>query len=323
MSVEISNLSRVYRGPRGHNDITALFDVNLSIHPGELFGILGPNGAGKTTLVRILTTLLAPSSGTVRVAGADVMRDTARVRRMVGVAFGGERGLYDRLTARDNLLFAANLYSVPHRRIGTRIDELLTLVGLHERADFRVETFSRGMKQRLHIARALIHDPEILFLDEPTSGLDPVAARAMRELAKGLQGRGKTIVMTTHEMFEADALCDRVAVLTGGRVRRTGTPEDIKQSVILERVIEVELRDELGRAEGVLRSLPGITGFDLDRRGAVNVLSVRASKGSGTGLVDVLRTLPDISIGYSLERSPTLEDAYVAIVEEAQDEVRA
>ncbi|WP_285116262.1 ABC transporter ATP-binding protein [Leifsonia sp. fls2-241-R2A-40a] len=321
MTIEISGLSRVYHAKRGQRAIPALTDIDLSIGEGELFGILGPNGAGKTTLVRILTTLLTPSSGAAEVCGHDVVREMKTVRRMIGVAFGGERGLYDRLSARDNLLFAAQLYDVPRRDVARRVNEVLDLVDLHERADSRVETFSRGMKQRLHIARALIHDPAVVFLDEPSSGLDPVAARSLRDLTKELQGRGKTILITTHEMFEADILCDRVAVLVGGRVRQVGSPDDIKSSVTLERVIEVEVRDELGRSEADVRALDGVSGLDIESRGPVNLLSVRVGNGSSTRLVDVLRAIPHLSVGSSLERTPTLEDAYVAIVEEQKDEV--
>lgn len=324
MSVEVCGLSRLYRGRRDQPDVRALTDVDLEITDGELFGILGPNGAGKTTLIRILTTLLTPSSGTARVGGRDVVRETKAVRQEIGVAFGGERGLYDRLTARDNLVFAAHLYDVPRRAVTGRVGEVLEVVGLTDRADTRVEAFSRGMKQRLHIARALVHDPSVLFLDEPTSGLDPVAARTIRELASDLQARGKTILMTTHEMFEADALCNRVAVLAQGRIRRLGSPEEIKRSVTLDRVIELEVRDELAAsAERALLQLPGVIGCDVEARGATNVVSLRTSAGSGTRLVDVLRTLPDLDIGYSLERTPTLEDAYVAIVHEETSEVSA
>lgn len=323
MTIEVSGITRRYQGKRGQQAIAALTEVDLSIAQGELFGILGPNGAGKTTLVRILTTLLTPSEGVAEVCGHDVVRETKTVRRLVGVAFGGERGLYDRLSARDNLLFAAHLYDVPRRDLARHIDEVLDLVDLRQRADSRVETFSRGMKQRLHIARALVHDPAVLFLDEPSSGLDPVAARSLRNLTKELQSRGKTVLMTTHEMFEADALCDRVAVLVEGRVRRLGSPEHLKSSVTLERIVEVELRDELGTAETDVRALPGVSGLDLENRGPVNLLSVRIANGSTTRLVDVLRAIPRLSVGASLERTPTLEDAYVAIVEERPDEVLA
>ncbi len=323
MTIEVSGITRLYQGRRGQHAIAALTDVNLSIAQGELFGILGPNGAGKTTLVRILTTLLTPSEGVAEVCGHDVVQETKTVRRLIGVAFGGERGLYDRLSARDNLLFAAHLYDVPRRHLARRVDEVLDLVDLRRRADSRVETFSRGMKQRLHIARALVHDPAVVFLDEPSSGLDPVAARSLRSLIKELQSRGKTVLMTTHEMFEADALCDRVAVLVEGRVRRLGSPEHLKSTVTLERIVEVELRDELGVAETDLRALPGVSGLDIENRGPVNLLSVRIANGSTTRLVDVLRAIPQLPVGTSLERTPTLEDAYVAIVEEQPDEALA
>src|SRR5205814_6707001 len=187
----------------------------FAVEGGELFGLLGPNGAGKTTTIKMLITLLIPTSGQARVLGLDVVRNAQEVRKRVGYVFGGDRGLYERLSALDNLRYFAELYGVRGRR---RIDEVLELVGLRGREHERVEGYSRGMRQRLHIARGILHDPQVVFLDEPTIGVDPVGARELRETIAGLAAAGKSVLMTTHYMFEADALCDRVAVIARGRI---------------------------------------------------------------------------------------------------------
>ncbi len=210
--IEVSDLRRSYKSFTGSfrrkvKTTEALRGVSFEVAEGELFGLLGPNGAGKTTTIKILTTLLLPSSGEARVLGVDVARSAKEVRQRIGYVFGGDRGLYDRLSARDNLGYFADVYRVPAREQSRRIASLIELVGLKGREGERVETYSRGMKQRLHIARGLLHDPPVLFLDEPTIGLDPVGGRSeLRELIRNLRDAGKTVLLTTHYMFEADEL---------------------------------------------------------------------------------------------------------------------
>ncbi|MDN4613018.1 ABC transporter ATP-binding protein [Leifsonia sp. F6_8S_P_1B] len=315
MTIEIEDLSRTFAGQRGGAAVEALRGITLTIADGEIFGMLGPNGAGKTTLVRILSTLLTPTTGAARVAGMDVVHEANAVRRRIGVAFGGERGLYDRLSARDNLRFAGQLYGVHPRRLRTRIDELLETVGLADKAGVRVETFSRGMKQRLHIARALIHDPQILFLDEPSSGLDPVASRALRGLVAELRRQGRTILLTTHSMVEADELCDRVSVIVQGSVRRLGTPERLKSEVDLGRVLEVETYDDPTPAIRLIEQMPSVSTVDCIPGGEVERLVIRLAVGSDTTIADVLSRMPDHRFGRAFDRRPTLEDAYVSIIE--------
>ena len=202
--------------------------VDFAVERGELFGLLGPNGAGKTTTIKMLITLLIPTSGTARVLGRDVVEESREVRRRVGYVFGGDRGLYERLSGLDNLRYFAELYGVPARDQRARIGELLELVGLTGREKERVEGYSRGMRQRLHVARGLLHKPEVLFLDEPSIGIDPVGARELRGTVADLRRRGTTVLLTTHYMFEADELCDRIAVIAGGRIVAEGTPADLK-----------------------------------------------------------------------------------------------
>jgi len=317
LAIEISNLQRTYFGRRGARDVTALEDVNFSIESGEFFGILGPNGAGKTTLVRVLSTLLTPTAGSAVVDGLDVVSHAKEVRRRVGVSFGGDRGLYDRLTARDNLQFAAELYEIHPRLQRTRIQELLQRVGLADRADDRVESFSRGMKQRLHIARSLIHEPSVLLLDEPTSGLDPVSARSVRELVREVNSSGTTVVLTTHYMFEADELCERVGVVVAGRVRRLGTPHQLKSSVQSGRTIEIDIRGDSAEIENWLTTRSDIISTDVRQYDAVNRLKIFVNVDSVLTSAEVSHRFANSGVTRAVDLEPSLEDAYVAIVEQA------
>ena len=244
--VEAIDLHRTYRTTTGtfrrrSLEVEAVRGVSFEIGEGELFGLLGPNGAGKTTTIKMLITLLLPTSGQARVLGHDVVEDAHWVRKRIGYVFGGDRGLYERLSAFDNLRYFAELYGVDPHIQRARIAELLELVGLEGREKERVEGYSRGMRQRLHIARGLLHDPAVVFLDEPTIGVDPVGARELRSMIAGLKAAGKTVLLTTHYMFEADALCDRIAVVARGKIVAEGTPRDLKQIVSEGVVVEIEV----------------------------------------------------------------------------------
>ncbi len=221
-AVKAEGVGRVYKDKS--REFRALDGVDLDIEVGEVRGLLGPNGAGKTTLVKILSTVLIPTEGKASVMGHDVVTQTAAVRPLIGIVFGGDRGLHYGLTPRETLEYWAALYDVPLKRTRQRIGELLERVGLTERANQRVETFSRGMKQRLHLARGLISDAKVLFLDEPTVGMDPLAARDFRNLVRELKGEGRTILITTHDMAEAEAVCDRVALIDRGKMLAVETP---------------------------------------------------------------------------------------------------
>ena len=184
LAIETHELTRSYPSGAGQPERRALDGVSLAVDTGEVRGLLGPNGAGKTTLVRLLSTVLLPSAGRASILGHDVVRETAQVRRQIGIVFGGDNGLYKNLSARDNLLFWAALYDVPARETRGRVDALLARVGLQTRTDQLVRTYSRGMKQRLHLARGLVANARVLFLDEPTIGMDPMAARDFRALRR-------------------------------------------------------------------------------------------------------------------------------------------
>jgi len=317
-AIEFDGVSRTFWARPGvfrrrSIEVRALTDVSFSVEPGELFGLLGPNGAGKTTSIKILTTLLLPTSGRARVLGLDPASEPQRVRPQIGYVFGGDRGLYDRLSARDNLSYFADVYRVPAREKTRRIDELLDVVGLRGRERERVETFSRGMKQRLHIARGLLHDPPVLFLDEPTIGLDPVGARELRETVAGLQSAGKTILLTTHYMYEADELCGRVAVITDGRIVAEGTPASLKRGIADRTVIEIEATGVEEPLVSRLREMEGVTSVVVEEQDETQLVLVQSSLGAQL-VQPLIGALEGVTVRAVTAREPTLEDAYVALV---------
>jgi len=317
-AVEVRSLRRVYRTTIGvlrrkAKEVVAVDDISFSLRPGELFGLLGPNGAGKTTTVKMLTTLLIPTGGTALILGKDVVHQAEEIRARIGFIFGGERGLYWRLSGIDNLRYFASLYHVEPAVARKRIASLLELVGLADRGKEKVEGYSRGMMQRLHIARTLLHDPEVLFLDEPTIGLDPVGARELRQVILDLQAEKKTILLTTHYMFEADALCQRVAVINKGKIVALDTPEALKSNVADLAVVEMEV---FGVPQDVLervRSLPFVDTVsleDVDQRQSLRVQTRRGSE----AVPDLVGVLSGLRVGRVIVREPTLEDAYVRLV---------
>jgi ABC-2 type transport system ATP-binding protein len=234
-------LDRLRRAPDQRGEYVAVDGIDLDVERGEIFGVLGPNGAGKTTTMRMLATLLEPSGGSARVLGFDVRSQPREVRRRMGAVLSGERSLYWKLTARENLEYFAALYHVAPRVARPRIDRALEVVGLADRSDDYVERYSTGMRQRLVLARALLPDPPILLLDEPTVGLDPQSARHLRQVVSDLRGEGRTVLLTTHYMEEADNLCDRIAIIDGGRIVALGTPAELKRQVRTEQVVKLEL----------------------------------------------------------------------------------
>ena len=318
--VEAVDLRRTYRTTTGTVrrkalDVEAVRGVTFGIEEGELFGLLGPNGAGKTTTIKMLITLLIPTSGEARVLGYDVVRDAREVRSRIGYVFGGDRGLYERLSALDNLRYFAELYGVEARGQRKRIEYVLDLVGLLGREKERVEGFSRGMRQRLHIARGLLHDPPVVFLDEPTIGVDPVGARDLRATIASLTEAGKTVLLTTHYMFEADALCDRIAVIANGELVAQGTPGDLKAAVADRTVVEIEAFGVADEAIEGLRAIDGVSSVSVEARDQMQVLAVQSA--AGVELTQALMArLNGACVGRVTVREPTLEDAYIALVTE-------
>jgi ABC-2 type transport system ATP-binding protein len=319
-AIEARDLRRTYRTTTGFVrrrglEVEAVRGVSFEVAQGELFGLLGPNGAGKTTTIKMLITLLLPTAGSARVLGRDVVRDASWVRRRIGYVFGGDRGLYERLPAIDNLRYFAELYGVEPRRQAARIAELLELVGLRGRERERVEGYSRGMRQRLHIARGLLHDPPVVFLDEPTIGVDPVGARELRDLIAQLTAAGKTVLLTTHYMFEADVLCDRVAVIAHGRIVGEGSPQTLKSRVADRAVVEIETFGIEPAALERIERIESVSSVSVEEHGHAQLVSVQAANGSQVAGA-ILTLLEGVRVGRVTTREPTLEDAYVAMVTE-------
>lgn len=236
--------------------VEAVKGISFDVHKGEIFGLLGPNGAGKTTTIKILTTLLAPTEGTAQVLGFNAFGDEKQIRHRINFIFGGERSLYWRLSGEDNLKYFADLYKIPRSEQPKLLDRVFEMVELTEVRKRKVETYSKGMKQRLQIARALLNNPEIIFLDEPSIGLDPIGARALKQIVRQIADAGTTVLLTTHYMPEAEELCDRIAIINQGEIIALDTVEGLKSridesmraKIVLERAhkikdLEVTLED--------------------------------------------------------------------------------
>src|SRR5437773_12318505 len=260
---------RLRREPDKGDRFRAVDGIDLVVEAGEIFGLLGPNGAGKTTTMKMLATLLIPTSGTIRVLGVDPLERPREVRARLGAMLSGERSLYWKLTARENLEYFAALYHVPQAETKARIEKVLAAAKLADRADDYVERYSTGMRQRLALARALLPDPPLVVLDEPTVGLDPQASRDLRDRVRELKAQGRTVLLTTHYMDEADQLCDRVAIIDHGRIVALDTPAALKRTIRAEEVVHLEIGlvdgsaapadagavlEQLGRAATVARS---------------------------------------------------------------------
>ena len=255
-TIKVDNLTKYYGRPGA--GVLAVDHISFEVHSGEVFGFLGPNGAGKTTTIKMLTGLLRPTEGIAYVGGRDVLRDLREIKKSIGVV-PEVSNIYGELTAWDNLIFAAELYSVPRKERKQRAKELLEQFGLYERRHTKVQSFSRGMKRRLTIAMALVHRPSILFLDEPTTALDARSATFVRDLIRQFKDESITIFLTTHYIEEADQLCDRVAILNEGRIVANDAPEKLKSLVLGVHTVEVSFD---GGGEGRASDLEAIPGCD-------------------------------------------------------------
>jgi ABC-2 type transport system ATP-binding protein len=331
-AIDARAIRRVYAAKP--QPITALDGVDLEVQPGELFGLLGPNGAGKTTLIKILTTLLLPSSGTARVFGFDIETETKKIRRIMNMVAGGEQSGYGILTVREQLWMFSQFYGLGSREGWARVDELIDAVGLDEQRRQRVSGLSTGQRQKMNLARGLLNDPWILFLDEPTLGLDVAAARQVRELVTTWQASvpGRTVLLTTHYMAEADELCQRIAIVDRGRVLAIGTPDELKQRVQRESIFRIEL-DRLDAGPKALAQLPGVVnattatvggdgaggrqnavpGQIADARQTVEVDLVLVDDAALGGVVGALGGIGSRIL--ALRKSePTLEEVFVELV---------
>ncbi len=318
-AIVAEHLSKVFNVTKGiirrtKTQVVAVKDVSFEVDYGELFGVVGPNGAGKTTTIKMLTTMLIPTSGKATVLGYDCAKDVTKVRERIGIVLGGERGLYTRVSAVNNLNYFADLYGVPRNIRDKRVKELLEFMGLSDRAHDRVETYSKGMKQRLHLARGLINDPDIIFLDEPTMGLDPEISIDTRRMVKELVDKGKTILLTTHYMFEADELCKRVAIIRNGEIVALDTPSGLKKYVMDTSVVEVEGYGITEKEVSKFREIPEIVSVSADLGEDKQVLKLQTPKGSEI-IADVQQILKNSRIYDIKIKEPTLEDAYLRLVE--------
>jgi len=307
-AIRTAALRKVYpapgarRGAERRPDIVALVGLDLTVADGEFFGLLGPNGAGKTTTIGILTTRVKPTSGTASVAGADVVTNEVAVRQRIGVV--PQRPNPDRsLNVRENLVFHAAYFGVARAVAARRAAALLDQLGIGDRGDAKVDQLSGGQQQRLMIARALIHEPRVIFLDEPTVGLDPQARLALWDVLRGLHAQGRTIVMTTHYMDEADQLCERLAIVDGGHLLALDTPRALKARAPGGTLVELSLDGDAGDTAARARLLPDLTSADArgqllrvysNRGGQLIPLLIDVAQASGRAVTNIHLAPPSL-----------------------------
>ncbi len=317
--IRIDHLTKVYetKQRRGlwravRRRVEALKDVCLEIYPGEIFGLLGPNGAGKTTLIKCLTTLLLPTSGTAWVNGYQIGVDEDAIRASIGCMLMGERGVYWKLTGRENLELFGALYFIPPSVRRRRIEELIDRLRMGEYIDRTVETYSSGQRMKLAFAKALINDAPILVLDEPTNTLDVPSARELRDVVRELNREGRTILYTTHQMAEAETLCHRVAIIDRGRVIALGTVPELKASLRQDGVIRVEGVIPSAAVEAV-RQVPGVVQAAVAEEDGVRRLTIVCPEPRQT-LPSILQTLlqRNAVIQHLAPEEVTLEDVFIA-----------
>ena len=315
-AISVRGVRRVYDAKPAA--VTALAGVDLEVAPGEFFGLLGPNGAGKTTLIKILTTLLLPTSGEARIFGFNVVDETRRIRRIMNMVAGGEQSGYGILTVREQLWMFSQFYGLGTGEGWARVDELIEATGLTDQRLQRVSTLSTGQRQKMNMARGLLNDPWILFLDEPTLGLDVAAARSIRELVLDWKAAvpGRTVLLTTHYMAEADELCDRIAIVDHGRILAIGTPDELKKRVQRESIFRLEL-DHLDGGAATLARLPGVESAALaesDAEAQRVVVNLVLTDDAALGAVVTALGGTGSHILALRKSEPTLEDVFVELV---------
>src|SRR5712692_1527978 len=329
-AVETRDLTRIFAGKRKRRirrkraasegdehlgPVTALDEVSIQIRDGELFGMLGPNGAGKTTLIKILATLLLPTSGQAFVAGHDVAKDPFPIRQRINMVSGGETSGYGLLTARENVWMFSQFYGVPSKVSKGRIDELMHTFGLWDKRDAKVRMLSTGQRQKMNMIRGFVTDPDILFLDEPTLGLDVNAARVIRDYVTGWVRKrtGKTVLLTTHYMMEADEMCDRIAVIDHGRILACDTPENLKRMIRKDTTFRLEV-DAL-KNSSAFSGIPGVKNFSFKDDIAKNTTNLTFILDGEAPVADILSAVAGQgSKVHSLQKSePTLEDVFISM----------
>ena len=328
-AVETKDLGRVYkiRGNKKERqerkELVALEDVNLTVERGELFGLLGPNGAGKTTLIKILTTLLAPTSGWARVATHDVNLTPHLVRPLINMVSGGESSGYGLLTVRENLWMFSQFYGMDSKEANARIIELLTLVGLQDRINTKSSDLSTGLRQKMNIVRGFLTDPEVLFLDEPTLGLDVGASRDVRTLIRNWMDadKNRTLLLTTHYMVEAEELCDRVAIINKGRVLACDTPANLKRNLQRDAIFEIETSPLNGWKHSVLEEQAEVRKAAVTEvEGGARMELILKEESALATVINIL-THKNIKVQRLSKREPTLEDVFMELVGQRMEDV--
>jgi ABC-2 type transport system ATP-binding protein len=306
-AIETRGLSRTFKA--GRKIIKALDGVDLKVEEGETFGLLGPNGSGKTTLVKILCTLLFPTSGEAYISGYDVVKEAEKIRGIINMVAGEESSGYGILTIRENIWLFSQLYGIPTNIAMERIDELLKMMDLEERANTKVHKISTGERQKMNLCRGLVTDPEILFLDEPTVGLDVNAARTIRNyVKKWIKENERTVFLTTHNMMEAEEMCDRVAIIDRGRILACDSPANLKKMIKKETVLKLETT--------LFEKLEFPYKFSLQKDLKKETARLRFLVEDESIIPDIISELSKRGIKiFSLQKSePTLEDVFVQLV---------
>ena len=326
-AIQTEKLGRIYKIRGGKKSepkqLVALDNVDLQIQRGELFGLLGPNGAGKTTLIKILTTLLAPTSGRAVVAGFDVAQEPQKVRPCINMVSGGEASGYGLLTVRENLWMFSQFYGIPSKVANQRIQQLLEIVGLQDRANAKSSDLSTGLRQKMNIVRGFMTDPDVLFLDEPTLGLDVGASREVRRFVRSWvdDNPERTLLLTTHYMVEADELCDRVAIINQGRVLACDTPANLKHQLQKEAIFRLQVSPLNGLGIDAFQRLPGVNQVTHSPQDGSALLQFILAEEQV--LASVVSTLAahNIRILNLQKCEPTLEDVFVKLVGQSMEEV--
>jgi ABC-2 type transport system ATP-binding protein len=313
LAVEIHNLRRVFR--INNEKTVAVDDINLQIEEGEIFGLLGPNGAGKTTTIRLLACLLKPTSGSARVCGYDISKEQMKIRALCGVLTENP-GLYERLNAIEYLDFFGQLYDMPKSQREPKIEDILKMLGIWDQKDQLLGSFSKGMKQKINIARALIHGPRVLFLDEPTASLDPESAKVVRDYISELKEQEKrTIFICTHNLDEAEKLCDSVAIINKGKIIDSGSVDELRANITGLRVYRLQLKQMKEEYLDAVRAVTGVK--DAEIRENVIEFHTAAPEGTNPEVSSAIVQSGGEIISF-WEEQKTLEDVYLKIMKEEE-----
>ncbi|CCQ92784.1 ABC transporter, ATP-binding protein [[Clostridium] ultunense Esp] len=322
-AIEVNNLKKEFeikkkngflRGNKEKEIFVAVDNISFNVAKGEIFGFLGPNGAGKTTTIKMISTLLRPTSGTAIINGINCVEKPMEVLKNLGTVLAGERSIYWKLTGRENLEYFAAMNGIRGKKAHEKINYLLKRFNLNKRADETVEKYSTGMKQRVALAKALISDPEILILDEPTSGLDPQSARNLRELILEIKEEGRTILLTTHYMEEADQLSDRIAIIDHGKIIAMDTPYNLKKGLNKTNIIELELKDWNNYTREKIKEIPSVRNIRSEFNETTQRWEAKIHVANGTDtindLISNIISSDNKIINFSVEE-PTLEDVFI------------